>query len=169
MFEKEGLNKIKPKVYLAGPLFSEAERTFNHNLKKLLTPYFDVYLPQEDGGLMVDMIREGMSPKLAAQKVFDGDIKAMEKCDVFLMILDGRAVDEGASFELGFSYAHEKPCYGLKTDPRQLLATGNNPMIDCPLEHIFQSVDDLIEWARSLVEQKERLERNTAQYVEELV
>lgn len=83
MFEKEGLNKIKPKVYLAGPLFSEAERTFNHNLKKLLTPYFDVYLPQEDGGLMVDMIREGMDPKLAAQKVFDGDIKAMEKCDMF--------------------------------------------------------------------------------------
>ena len=161
--------KQKPKVYLAGPLFSEAERTFNHNLKKLLTPYFDVYLPQEDGGLMVDMIREGMDPKLAAQKVFDGDIKAMEKCDVFLMILDGRAVDEGASFELGFSYAHNKPCYGLKTDPRQLLATGNNPMIDCPLKHIFQSVDELIDWARSLVEQKERLERNTAQYVEELV
>ena len=159
----------KPKVYLAGPLFSEAERTFNHNLKRLLTPYFDVYLPQEDGGLMVDMIREGMDPTLAAQKVFDGDIKAMEKCDVFLMILDGRAVDEGASFELGFSYAHNKPCYGLKTDPRQLLATGNNPMIDCPLKHIFQSVDELIDWARSFVEQKERLERNKAQYVEELV
>lgn len=166
----EAENKIiKPRIYLAGPLFSLAERTFNHNLKKLLTPYFDVYLPQEDGGLMVDMIREGMDPKLAAQKVFDGDIKAMEKCDVFLMILDGRAVDEGASFELGFSYSHNKPCYGLKTDPRQLLATGNNPMIDCPLEHIFQSIDELVDWARSLVEQKERLERNTAQYVEELV
>lgn len=169
MFKREGLNKIKPKVYLAGPLFSEAEITFNHNLKKLLTPYFDVYLPQEDGGLMVDMIREGMDPKLAAQKVFDGDIKAMEECDIFFIILDGRAVDEGASFELGFSYAHNKPCYGLKTDPRQLLATGNNPMIDCPLEHTFQSVDKLIDWARSFVEQKERLERNTAQYVEELV
>lgn len=169
MLKKVNRNRIKPGMYLAGPLFSEAERTFNHNLKRLLTPYFDVYLPQEDGGLMVDMIREGMNPKLAAQKVFDGDIKAMEECDIFLMILDGRAVDEGASFELGFSYAHDKPCYGLKTDPRQLLTTGNNPMIDCPLEHIFQSVDELIDWARSLVEQKERLERNTAQYVEELV
>lgn len=169
MFRKHMHETRKLKLYLAGPLFSLAERTFNHNLKKQLTSYFDVYLPQEDGGLMVDMIREGMDPKLAAQKVFDGDIKAMEECDIFLMILDGRAVDEGASFELGFSYAHNKPCYGLKTDPRQLLATGNNPMIDCPLEHIFQSVDKLIDWARSFVEQKERLERNTEQYVEELV
>jgi len=142
-------NKLKQNVYLAGPLFSEAERTFNHNLKKLLSSYFDVYLPQEDGGLMVDMIREGMNPKLAARKVFDGDIKAMKECDIFIMILDGRTIDEGAAFELGFSYAHKKPCYGLKTGPRQLLATGNNPMIDCPLEHIFQSVDELIDWARS--------------------
>ena len=139
----------KTKVYLAGPLFSEAERTFNHGLKKLLTPYFDVYLPQEDGGLMVDMISEGMHPKLAAQKVFDGDIQAMEECDVFLMILDGRSIDEGAAFELGFVYANNKPCYGLKTGPRQLLTTGNNPMIDCPLENIFQSIDELLEWAKS--------------------
>ena len=142
-------NNLKQSVYLAGPLFSEAERTFNHNLKKLLSSYFDVYLPQEDGGLMVDMIREGMHPKLAARKVFDGDIKAMKECDIFIMILDGRTIDEGAAFELDFSYAHNKPCYGLKTGPRQLLVTGNNPMIDCPLEHIFQSVDELIVWAQS--------------------
>lgn len=149
MSTKEGLNKRKPLVYLAGPLFSLAEKSFNSNLKKLLTHYFNVYLPQEDGGLMVDMIREGMHPKIAAKKVFDGDIQAMEECDLFLMILDGRTIDEGAAFELGFAYANNKPCYGLKTGPRQLLATGNNPMIDCPLEYIFQSIDELIEWAKS--------------------
>lgn len=142
-------SRKKLKVYLAGPLFSLAERSFNHNLKRLLTPYFNVYLPQEDGGLMLDMIKEGMHPKLAAQKVFDGDIKAMEECDLFLMILDGRTVDEGAAFELGFAYANGKPCFGLKTDPRQLLVVGNNPMIDCPLEHIFGNVKDLVEWAET--------------------
>lgn len=137
----------KPKVYLAGPLFSEAERTFNHNLKKLLTPYFDVYLPQEDGGLIIHMIKAGLPPKLASQKVFDIDIRAMKECDVFLIILDGRSVDEGAAFELGFAHAKGKPCYGLKTDFRQLLAFGNNPMIDGPLERIFESVEELLDWA----------------------
>lgn len=169
MLKKVNDNLTKPRMYLAGPLFSLAERTFNHDLKRLLTSYFDVYLPQEDGGLMLDMIREGMHPKFAAQKVFDGDIKAMEECDIFLMILDGRTVDEGASFELGFAYANRKPCFGLKTDPRQLLVVGNNPMIDCPLERIFQDIDELIDWAQSFVRQEESLKRSTTEYAKELV
>lgn len=140
------------KLYLAGPLFSDAEKSFNQNLKKLLTPHFDVYLPQEDGGLLVDMIKKGMHPRLAVQKVFTGDIKAIKNCDMLLIILDGRTIDEGAAFELGFAYALGKPCYGLKTGPRQLLATGNNPMIDCPLECIFKSADELLSWANQLMQ-----------------
>ena len=148
-------NYIKrPRIYLAGPLFSLAERTFNHNLKKMLTPYFDVYLPQEDGGLIVNMIKAGLPPKLASQKVFDIDIRAMNECDVVLIILDGRTIDEGAAFELGFAHAKGKPCYGLKTDFRQLLATGNNPMIDGPLEQTFESIEELLDWAKSYHKQK---------------
>ena len=152
MLNKEiDLNK-KPTLYLAGPLFSLAERIFNHNLKKQLLSYFDVYLPQEDGGLMVNMIKAGMPPELAAQKVFDIDVRAMNDCDLLLIILDGRTIDEGAAFELGFVHAKGKPCFGLKTGPRQLLATGNNPMIDGPLKQIFQSIEDLLDWAKSFNE-----------------
>ena len=152
---KVGDNSMKKlRLYLAGPLFSLAERTFNHNLKELLMPYFDVYLPQEDGGLIINMIKAGLPPKLASQKVFDIDIRAMNECDVFLIILDGRSVDEGAAFELGFAHANGKPCYGLKTDFRQLLATGNNPMIDGPLERIFESVGEVMDWARAYGEKK---------------
>ncbi len=147
---KVGDNNIKKlRLYLAGPLFSVAERTFNHNLKKLLTSYFDVYLPQEDGGLIIHMIKAGLPPKLASQKVFDIDIRATNECDVFLIILDGRAVDEGAAFELGFAHAKGKPCYGLKTDFRQLLAFGNNPMIDGPIKKIFENIEELLDWAKS--------------------
>lgn len=155
----EAENKIiKYRIYLAGPLFSLAERNFNHNLKKLLVPYFDVYLPQEDGGLIINMIKAGLPPKLASQKVFDIDIRAMNECDVFLIILDGRSVDEGAAFELGFAYANGKPCYGLKTDFRQLLATGNNPMIDGPLKRIFDSIEGLLDWAKSYDKRKSLIE-----------
>ena len=151
-------NDIKIKIYLAGPLFSLAERTFNHNLKKLLSPYFDVYLPQEDGGLIIHMIKAGLPPKLASQKVFDIDIRAMNECDIFLIILDGRTVDEGAAFELGFAHAKGKPCYGLKTDFRQLLATGNNPMVDGPLKRIFDSIEELLDWVKSYDKRKSLIE-----------
>jgi len=148
----ENKRNIKYSVYLAGPLFSLAERTFNHNLKQMLKPFFDVYLPQEDGGLIVNMINAGMPPELASQKVFDIDVRAMNECDLLLIILDGRTIDEGAAFELGYAHAKGKPCYGLKTDFRQLLSFGNNPMIDGPLERIFESVDELLNWANSYAE-----------------
>lgn len=142
---------VKPRIYIAGPLFSKAERDFNRRLKQILSPYFRVYLPQEDGGLMVDMIAQGMPPREAAQRVFVTDVDAMETCDVLLIILDGRTVDEGAAFELGFAFARGKQCVALRTDPRQLLATGNNPMIESPLRQIFASVEDLISWAQRIV------------------
>jgi nucleoside 2-deoxyribosyltransferase len=145
------------KAYLAGPLFSEAERVFNQRLKRLLVSYCDVYLPQEDGGLLVDMIAEGTRPKVASRRVFQGDVQAIRDADLLIVILDGRSVDEGAAFELGFAYALGKPCYGLKTDPRQLLAIGNNPMIDGPLEYIFQSVDELVQWAKDVANGSARM------------
>lgn len=141
--------RTKMCLYLAGPLFSEAEREYNQRLKKQLLPFFNVYLPQEDGGLMVEMIAEGMRPEEAVNNVFAIDVDAIETCDLFLIILDGRSVDEGAAFELGFAYARGKPCYGLKTDFRQLLATGNNPMIDCGLNRVFSDLESLLDWARS--------------------
>jgi nucleoside 2-deoxyribosyltransferase len=154
MLRKYKITICKPKIYLAGPLFSVAERTFNHNLKKLLSSYFDVYLPQEDGGLIVNMINAGMPSKLASQKVFDIDIRAMNECDLLLIILDGRSVDEGAAFELGYAHAKRKPCYGLKTDFRQLSTFGNNPMIDGPIERTFESIDELLDWAKSYSERE---------------
>lgn len=123
-------NFIAPKVnlYIAGPLFSLAERDFNSGLKKKLSPYFNIYLPQEDGGLMVDMIKDRIPSDKAAKKVFVVDINALDKSGIFLIVLDGRTIDEGASFELGYFFAKVKPCIGFKTNPRQLLPTGINPM-----------------------------------------
>jgi nucleoside 2-deoxyribosyltransferase len=63
--------------------------------------------------------------------------------------LDGRTIDEGAAFELGYCAAKDKKCFGLQTDNRRLLITGNNPMIEESLEKIFLNIKDLISWARS--------------------
>lgn len=134
-------------LYLAGPLFCEAELSFNLELKKLLTPYFEVYLPQEDGGLLTTMIEEGSSVQFASRTVFNKDIEAMKKADCFLIILDGRTIDEGAAFELGFSYASKKTCVAYQSDSRRLLKHGNNPMIENAVAEIFRNKQELLEWA----------------------
>ena len=53
----------RPKVYLAGPLFSDAELTFNESLAFELEKLVDVYLPQRDGGIMSEMIKDGVHPR----------------------------------------------------------------------------------------------------------
>ena len=138
---------VRKNVYVAAPLFNVAEREFNGKLKDDLKQFFDVFLPQEDGGLIVEMVKTGLSYEQAAQRVFEMDIAALDRCDILLIVMDGRTIDEGAVFELGYVYSQGKPCYGLQTDDRRLLRTGNNPMIDCACRHVFSTLEDLLNWA----------------------
>ena len=137
---------MRNKIYLAAPLFSEAEKTFNKHLKTVLSPYFDVYLPQEDGKLIVDMVKIGVSFEKASKVVFNMDIHAINNADILLIVLDGRTVDEGASMELGYAYSRGKRCIGLSTDPRTLLPYGQNPMIDGCLEITLHSIKSLLDF-----------------------
>lgn len=49
----------RPSVYLAAPLFSSQEQRWNRSLRDALSDFCDVYLPQEDGKLLVDLIAGG--------------------------------------------------------------------------------------------------------------
>lgn len=135
-------------LYLAGPLFSEAELRYNEELAAHLESYFDVYLPQRDGGKMVDLIAQGVAPADAALSIYERDILALREADVLLILMDGRSIDEGAAFELGYAKALGKVCVGLQTDPRRLLPHGNNPMIQVPLQAVFSTVRSVVQWAR---------------------
>jgi nucleoside 2-deoxyribosyltransferase len=135
---------MKPKLYIAGPLFSEAERDFNTRLRKSLSADFETFLPQEDGGLVSNLVKEGMGGDEALAHVFKLDIQALDWCDAILVVLDGRAIDEGAAFELGYAYANKKLCFGLQTDSRRLLPAGNNPMISEACELIFESTEQCV-------------------------
>lgn len=137
----------KPRVYIAAPLFNDAERRYNSSLKSLLVDLFDVFLPQEDGGLMAEMISMGINPQAAAREVFDIDIDAIEQADILLFVLDGRTLDEGGCFELGFAYARQKLCVGIQTDSRRLILNHNNPMIEGALQSTFATTNQLRMWA----------------------
>jgi nucleoside 2-deoxyribosyltransferase len=139
----------RPNVYLAGPLFSANERQWNVSLRNALIEFCDVYLPQEDGALLVDLVADGVPINEAKNEVFARDIQAIERCDILLLVMDGRVIDEGACFELGYAYRSGKVCIGLKTDPRSLLPIGDNPMVECALRGTFENIYEISEWIRS--------------------
>jgi nucleoside 2-deoxyribosyltransferase len=134
------------RVYLAAPLFSQAERIRNKTLRDAISRFANVYLPQEDGGLILDLVRDGMPVEQAKSEIFELDSAAIRACDVLVIILDGRTVDEGAAFELGYAFALGKACVGLKTDPRMLLPIGDNPMIEAALRRLFSDESELVHW-----------------------
>jgi nucleoside 2-deoxyribosyltransferase len=137
-------------IYLAGPLFSLPEKMENERLCRALERWCDVFLPQRDGELVPRLIQGGHSWADAFNVVFTRDLAALRECDAVVINLDGRTVDEGAAFELGFAYALGKQCVGYRTDVRVLLPWGLNPMITVPLTKTFTCVETLEAWAKDL-------------------
>jgi nucleoside 2-deoxyribosyltransferase len=111
-----------------------------------MTAFCDVYLPQEDGALLVELVAAGLPVDEAKNLIFAKDIEAIERCNILLIIMDGRVIDEGASFELGYAYSRGKICIGLKSDVRSLLPVGDNPMIECALRGVFSDIAEASRW-----------------------
>lgn len=127
-------------VYLAAPLFSEAERDFNRKVAgKLREAGFDVWMPQESL-----FVKEGSLEE--KRRIYEVDITALRKCDVVVAVLDGVDVDCGVAFEIGYAVALGKPVVGLKTDHRIFSRVEDiNLILEVPLRVICKSVNEVIE------------------------
>lgn len=136
---------MKKIVYIAGPLFSQAELDFNEKVDERLRECgYDTFLPQRDGKKLSDLIAAGISKEDAVKTIFELDLQQIHKSDILLLILDGRVPDEGACVELGIAYALNKECIGLKTDSRSLMGNLDNPLILGALNgKIATSIDEL--------------------------
>ncbi|MDD3190546.1 MAG: nucleoside 2-deoxyribosyltransferase [Candidatus Pacebacteria bacterium] len=143
----------KIKIYLAGPLFSEAEKNFNLELaEKLETVGFEVFLPQRDGVEKNKPPYNEMGPNERRKAMFKFDCDKLLEADIFLIILDGRVPDEGACVELGIAYAQKylnrdkKILMGLQTDVRAaFIGSKLNPMLSVPLDFIVETEKRLLE------------------------
>lgn len=135
---------MKGRIFLAGPLFSEAERSYNASLAaQLRKEGFEVWLPQDEG-----IVKQGT----AAEKeyLFKKDLEGICGSSVILAVLDGTDVDAGTAFELGYAHSLGKPLYGLKTDYRSFSPVENvNLMIEVPVRQIFRSLDEVIATLKS--------------------
>jgi nucleoside 2-deoxyribosyltransferase len=133
------------RIYLAAPLFNERERAFNLELAHAIEALgAQVFLPQRDGALLVEMLSGGVPQSVAERRVFIQDTDAMRAADLGVAVLDGAVVDDGVAFEIGYLFALEIPCIGLQTDVRRALPSGNNPMIGQALTEITTNQSTLL-------------------------
>ncbi len=96
------------RIYLAGPLFSMAERAWNLSLCEGLEKLgHDVFLPQRD------------SPQedLPAH-IFVSDRIGVENCQAVVAVMDGADADSGTCWECGYAYGLRKPVVLVRTDFR---------------------------------------------------
>ncbi len=131
------------KVYIAAPLFCEGERQFNEHIDAIIRACgHETFLPQRDGGRAADLPdRIDGVPK--QEYIFRLDCEHLDRCDVFLFLLDGRVPDEGACVALGYCCAKGKRCIGYKTDVRSGFDGEDNLMIRGATETVLRSEEEL--------------------------
>lgn len=133
------------RIYLAAPLFSEAERSYNTALAQLLKKHlFDVYVPQDAGD---DSARRD---HIEHRRIFDSNITALQKADAVVAIIDGADADSGTAWEMGYAAALNKPVFALRTDFRRV---GTHEHVNLMLEQSATVVKDRIELLAALKSQ----------------
>jgi nucleoside 2-deoxyribosyltransferase len=113
------------KIYIAGPLFTLAERRFNQELGSAiqeLAKDITVVIPQYETGKMSGL------PNFV-EKAFRFCLQSVDECNAIVGILDGADADSGTCVELGYAYARGKPIIGIRTDIRLSEDRGLNLMV----------------------------------------
>lgn len=139
------------RVYIAGPLFNEMERSRNLEMKKLVeSAGHSAFLPQEDGMLSYTEIAEGKDVAAIRRRIFELDTEEIRNCDAILCLLDGRVPDEGMCFELGMAYVLGKTCVAYRTDARTLDAYGVSLILDESFSAVAETMEELREMLANL-------------------
>jgi nucleoside 2-deoxyribosyltransferase len=120
-------------IYLAGPLFTLAERKFNEELGAELErhgPSLLVVLPQRYDTEFRD------TPDFC-KKVFDCAIESINRCDAVVAIVDGSDADSGTCIEIGYAKGLGKRVIGVRTDFRGSQEHGLNLMVARICDHLI--------------------------------
>jgi len=112
----QGRENEKLHIYLAGPIFTTAERDFNLKLATLLRGKYEVWLPQEDE-------QELKEPR----EIFEKDVEGIAWADLIVACMDGPDPDSGTSWECGCAFGLGMPVIVFRTDSRLAEAPGNGP------------------------------------------
>jgi nucleoside 2-deoxyribosyltransferase len=139
-------------IYIAGPMFSQAEKRYNKEICEHLEELgYGTFLPQRDGSDVDELLRSGLDWDQVNQQIFDEDTDGIRNSDIVLFVMDGRVPDDGACVEIGYAYALGKECVGFKTDPRCFISDYDNSMIVGALKNrIARNMDELFSILREI-------------------
>jgi nucleoside 2-deoxyribosyltransferase len=140
------------KIYMAGSLFTTAERDFNCRLRDLLEGYgHKIWLPQEN------------EPRdKSAMAIFQKDVEGIDWCEIVVANMDGADPDSGTCWECGYAY-QKKPIILYRTDFRKISDSSAAPYnlmmsesADAHIELEFASLEKVAEELNRLVQKFER-------------
>ena len=135
-----------PTIYLAGPLFSQADRQWHRATKSRIEAEtghpviwpFELFDQDEIAKWGAD------APRVIMTDCRD----ALAACGLVVALLDGPQVDDGTAWEIGYAHARGIPVVGIRTDFRRagdVPGAVVNAMIHASCEVIVRSVDALLE------------------------
>lgn len=137
------------KIYLAGPCDTE-NRTTMVQTAKIFREYggYEVYCPWE---LKIENAWD-MPQEEWARKVFEADIKAIQECDIFVMITTGRESTAGTNWENGYAYALNKHIVAIQitNKPTSLMTYASaSEFFNSSSEEYFNTIKHIIDcWER---------------------
>ena len=131
--QAKGIAK-KPKIFLAGPLFSAGERAICRLLLDVLRDElgYEVFwawdtCDEEVSKRLQIRPKAGWQAELRMRQrnlskinvaIFESDKRLLDRSDIVIAVLDGADVDSGTAWEIGYAYAKGKPIIGIKSDFR---------------------------------------------------
>jgi nucleoside 2-deoxyribosyltransferase len=143
-----------PIIYLAGPLFSEAERQWHRATRSAILAEADkrgrhdieIVWPYE----LISKEETASLGDKARHEIFRRCIEGLEKSDMLVAMLDGAQVDDGTAWEIGYFYAAKSTrgkIIGIRTDFRNAGESAGatvNAMIEVSCHVIVQSIEELM-------------------------
>ena len=137
-------SKVKTKIYLAGSCSSEKRTMMQGIAGRLRAVGFEVYCPFE---FKVPSAWE-MSQEEWAAKVFEADKKAMQACDIFLLITPGRESTAGSNWEQGYVYALGKNIVVVQyteSDTSLMTYCGSDDFVVCPEKDLNDKIVSIVD------------------------
>ena len=126
-------------IYLAGSCSTEQRTLMKSVAKNLRENGYVVYAPFE---LQIPDAWD-YSQEDWAKMVFDIDVEAINKADIFLMITPGRVGTAGTNWEQGYAYAKQKKVIVVQyTDADTSLMTyvGSTTFVNSSLDNLMDDI-----------------------------
>ncbi|NPV63771.1 MAG: nucleoside 2-deoxyribosyltransferase [Methanotrichaceae archaeon] len=128
---------MKARIYLSGPIFSQAEIEWAAKARAFLEERF---------GERVEVIWPHEIACGTSGEIFASNLSALQDCGLMIAVLEGAQVDDGTAWEIGYFYARGGPILGIRTDFRKAGERSDsrvNAMIEQSCSSIARDLEEL--------------------------